>query len=167
MSIAVGDRLPEVRVSEYIDTETPSCKIGTNVFQVAELVKGKKIVIFGVPAAFSPTCSDSHLPGYIALADSFKAKGVDEIWCLSVNDAYVMGAWGRAQKVNGVVRMIADGGAAFTKAMGLEFDLTKAGMGMRSQRYSMVVEDGVVTKLNVDAGGKLEVSGAQKLLESL
>lgn len=167
MTIAIGDRLPEVRVSEYIDTETPGCSLGTNVFQVAELVKGKKIAIFGVPAAFSPTCSDSHLPGYIALADSFKAKGVDEIWCLSVNDAYVMGAWGRAQKANGIVRMIADGGAALTKAMGLEFDLTKAGMGVRSQRYSMLVEDGVVKQLNLDKGGKLEVSGAEQLLAQI
>ena len=167
MTIAIGDRLPEVRVSEYIETETPGCTIGTNVFQVADLVKGKKIVIFGVPAAFSPTCSDNHLPGYIKLADSFKAKGVDEIWCLSVNDAYVMGAWGRANKVNGVVRMIADGGAALTKGMGLEFDLTKAGMGVRSQRYSMLVEDGVVKQLNVDKGGKLEVSGAEQLLEQV
>jgi peroxiredoxin len=107
------------------------------------------------------------LPGYIKLADSFKAKGVDEIWCLSVNDAYVMGAWGRANKVNGVVRMIADGGAALTKGMGLEFDLTKAGMGVRSQRYSMLVEDGVVKQLNVDKGGKLEVSGAEQLLEQM
>ena len=120
MTIAIGDRLPEVRVSEYIETETPGCTLGPNVFQVAELVKGKKIAIFAVPGAFTPTCSDSHLPGYIKLADSFKAKGVDEIWCLSVNDAYVMGAWGRAQKVTGIVRMMADGGAALTKAMGLE-----------------------------------------------
>jgi len=167
MTIAIGDRLPEVRVSEYIATETPGCTIGTNVFQVAELVKGKKIAIFGVPAAFSPTCSDSHLPGYIALADSFKAKGVDEIWCLSVNDAYVMGAWGRAQNATGTLRMIADGAAAFTKASGLEFDLSKAGMGVRSQRYSMLVEDGVVKQLNVDAGGKLDVSSAENLLAQI
>lgn len=107
------------------------------------------------------------MPGYIALAENFKAKGVDEIWCLSVNDAYVMGAWGRAQKANGIVRMIADGGAALTKAMGLEFDLTKAGMGVRSQRYSMLVEDGVVKQLNLDKGGKLEVSGAEQLLAQI
>ncbi len=167
MTIAIGDRLPEVRVSEYIATETPGCTIGTNVFQVADLVKGKKIAIFAVPGAFTPTCSENHMPGYIKLADKFKAKGVDEIWCLSVNDAYVMGAWGRAQNATGTLRMIADGGAALTKAMGLEFDLTKAGMGVRSQRYSMLVEDGVVKQLNVDAGGKLDVSSAEKLLEQI
>ena len=167
MSIAIGDHLPEGRLSEYIDTETPGCSLGPNNFQVADLVKGKKIAIFGVPAAFSPTCSDSHLPGYIKNAAAFKAKGVDEIWCVSVNDPFVMGAWGRAQNAAGTVRMLADGSAAFTKSLGLEFDLTKAGMGLRSQRYSMLVEDGVVKQLNLEKGGKLEVSGAEQLLEQL
>ncbi|MBS1188014.1 MAG: peroxiredoxin [Burkholderiaceae bacterium] len=167
MSIAIGDRLPEGRLSEYIDTETPGCSLGPNNFQVADLVKGKKIAIFGVPAAFSPTCSDSHLPGYIKNADGFKAKGVDEVWCVAVNDPFVMGAWGRAQHAGGAVRMMADGSATFTKALGLDFDLTKAGMGVRSQRYSMLVEDGVVKQLNVEKGGKLEVSGAEQLLAQM
>ena len=138
MSIAVGDRLPEVRLAEYIDVETPGCTLGPNVFKVPELVAGKKVVIFAVPAPFSPTCSDDHLPGYIKLADQFKAKGVDEIWCIAVNDAFVMGAWGREMKATGIVRMMADGSGAFTKAVGLELDLTKAGMGVRSTRYSML-----------------------------
>ncbi len=167
MSIAIGESLPEGRLSEYIDTETPGCSLGPNNFQVAELVKGKKIVIFGVPAAFSPTCSDNHLPGYLQNAAAFKAKGVDEIWCVAVNDPFVMGAWGRANKTAGAVRMMGDGSAAFTKALGLEFDLTKAGMGVRSQRYSMLVEDGVVKQLNVEKGGKLDVSTAEKLLEQI
>ena len=167
MSIAIGDRLPEARLSEFIDTETPGCTLGPNNFQVSDLVKGKKIVILGVPAAFSPTCSDDHLPAYIKLADQFKAKGVDEIWCVAVNDAFVMGAWGLAQKATGVVRMMADGSAAFTKALGLELDLTKAGLGVRSVRYSMLVEDGVISKLNTEKGVKLDVSGAEQLLAQM
>lgn len=167
MSIAIGESLPEGRLSEYIDTETEGCSLGPNNFQVAELTKGKKIAIFGVPAAFSPTCSDNHLPGYLQNAAAFKAKGVDEIWCVAVNDPFVMGAWGRANKTAGVVRMMGDGSAGFTKALGLEFDLTKAGMGVRSQRYSMLVEDGVVKQLNVEKGGKLDVSTAEKLLEQI
>ena len=167
MSITIGDRLPEARLAEYIDTETPGCTLGPNNFQVSDLVKGKKIAIFGVPAAFSPTCSDEHLPGFIKLAAQFKAKGVDEIWCIAVNDAFVMGAWGRAQKATGVVRMMADGSAAFTKAIGLELDLSKAGLGVRSLRYSMLIEDGVVKQLNAEKGVKLEVSSAEQLLAQL
>jgi glutaredoxin/glutathione-dependent peroxiredoxin len=167
MSIAIGDRLPEGRLSEFYDVETATCSLGPNNFQVSDLTKGKKIVIFGVPAAFSPTCSDDHLPGFVKLADKFKAKGVDEIWCVAVNDAFVMGAWGRAKNTAGKIRMMADGSAAFTKALGVELDLTKAGMGVRSSRYSMYVEDGVVKKLNLEKGGKLEISGADKLLEQI
>lgn len=167
MSISVGERLPEARLSEFIEMETPGCTLGPNNFQVSDLVKGKKIAIFGVPAAFSPTCSDDHLPGYLKLADQFKAKGIDEIWCVAVNDAFVMGAWGRASKATGIIRMMADGSGALTKAMGLELDLTKAGLGVRSIRYSMLVEDGVVKALNVEKGAKLEISGAEKLLEQI
>ncbi|RJX32057.1 MAG: peroxiredoxin [Oxalobacter sp.] len=167
MSIAVGDRLPEGRLAEFVDVETPGCSLGPNNFQISELVKGKKIVIFGVPAAFSPTCSDDHLPGYLKLASQFKAKGVDEIWCVAVNDAFVMGAWGREKKATGIIRMMADGSGAFTKALGLELDLTKAGLGVRSVRYAMLVEDGVVKQLSVEKGAKLEISGADKLLETL
>ncbi len=167
MTIKIGDRLPEGTLSEFIEVASEGCALGPNTFQVSELTKGKKIAIFGLPGAFTPTCSAQHVPGYVALADKFKAKGVDEIWCISVNDAFVMGAWGRDQKATGIVRMMADGSAAFTKALGLEFDLTAKGMGIRSQRYSMLVEDGVVKQLNIEQPGKFEVSNAETLLAQL
>jgi peroxiredoxin len=167
MTIKVGDRLPEATLSEFVEVESEGCSLGPNAFKVSELTKGKKIAIFGLPGAYTPTCSAQHVPGYIALADKFKSKGVDEIWCVSVNDAFVMGAWGRDQKATGTVRMMADGSAALTKALGLEFDLTAKGMGVRSQRYSMLVEDGVVKQLNIEAPGKFEVSNAETLLAQL
>ncbi len=167
MTIQIGDRLPEATLSEFIETETEGCSLGPNTFNVADLVKGKTITIFGLPGAFTPTCSAQHLPGYIQLADQLKAKGVDEIWCVSVNDAFVMGAWGRDQKATGTVRMMADGNAAYSKALGLDADFSKFGMGTRSQRYSMVVDNGVVTQLNVEAGGKFEVSNAETMLGQL
>ncbi|HEX9171610.1 MAG TPA: peroxiredoxin [Telluria sp.] len=166
MTINIGDRLPEGTLSEFIETETAGCSLGPNTFQVADLVKGKKIVIFGLPGAFTPTCSAQHVPGYVAQADALKAKGVDEIWCISVNDAFVMGAWGRDQKSTGIVRMMADGNAAFSKALGLDADFSKHNMGTRSQRYSMLVEDGVVTQLNVEKSG-FEVSNAETMLAQL
>ena len=166
MTIQIGDRLPEATLAEFIETETEGCSLGPNTFNVADLVKGKTIAIFGLPGAFTPTCSAQHLPGYVKLADQLKAKGVDEIWCVSVNDAFVMGAWGREQKATGIVRMMADGSAVFTKALGLEFDLVAKGMGIRSKRYSMLVRDGVVAQLNLEAGG-FDVSSAEKLLEQL
>jgi peroxiredoxin len=164
MTIQVGDQLPDATLSEFIDVETEGCTLGPNKFSVAELVKGKKIAIFGLPGAFTPTCSAKHVPGFIAQAAEFKKKGVDEIWCISVNDAFVMGAWGREQKANGTVRMLGDGSAELTKKMGLELDLTAAGMGVRSKRYSMLVENGVVKQLNIEAPGKFEVSNAETLL---
>lgn len=167
MTIKIGDRLPEGTLSEFIDVETEGCALGPNTFKVSDLTKGRKIAVFGLPGAFTPTCSAKHVPGYVALADQFKAKGVDEIWCVSVNDAFVMGAWGRDQKSTGVVRMMADGSAEFTKALGLDMDLTARGMGVRSQRYSMLVEDGVVRQLNVEQPGKFEVSDAETLLGQL
>jgi peroxiredoxin len=167
MTIKIGDKLPEGTLSEYIETATEGCALGPNKFEVADLVKGKKIAIFGLPGAYTPTCSAQHVPGYVANADAFKAKGVDEIWCISVNDAFVMGAWGREQKATGVVRMMADGSAVFTKALGLDADFSKHGMGVRSNRYSMLVEDGVVTQLNLEGGGGLKVSGAETLLAQL
>jgi len=167
MAIKVGDRLPDGTLTEFIETETPGCTIGPNAFQVADLVKGKKIVIFGLPGAFTPTCSAKHVPGYTANYDKLKAKKVDEIWCVSVNDAFVMGAWAKDQKSTGKVRMMADGSAMFTKALGLEFDLVARGMGVRSQRYSMIVDNGVVKALNVEAPGKFEVSDAENLLKQL
>lgn len=167
MTIQIGDRLPEATLSEYIETETEGCSLGPNTFNVADLAKGKTIAIFGLPGAYTPTCSAQHLPGYIQLSDQLKAKGVDEIWCVSVNDAFVMGAWGRDQKATGIVRMMADGSGTFTKALGLEFDLTAKGLGVRSQRYSMLVEDGVVKQLNLENGGGFAVSSAEKLLEQI
>mgnify|MGYP001597171058 CR=1 FL=1 len=166
MTIQIGDRLPAGSLQEFIDVETEGCALGPNTFDVADLAKGKTIAIFGLPGAFTPTCSAQHLPGYIQLADQLKAKGVDEIWCISVNDAFVMGAWGRDQKATGIVRMMADGSAAFTKALGLEFDLVAKGFGVRSQRYSMLVTDGVVKQLNVESGG-FDVSSAETLLKQL
>jgi peroxiredoxin len=166
MTINIGERLPDGALSEFIETETAGCSLGPNTFQAADLVKGKKIVIFGLPGAFTPTCSVQHVPGYVQHAQELKAKGVDEIWCISVNDAFVMGAWGREQKATGVVRMMADGNAAFSKALGLDADFSKHGMGTRSKRYSMLVEDGVVKQLNVEDKG-FEVSGAEKMLEQL
>ena len=167
MAIKVGDKLPDGTLTEMIDTETPGCTIGPNAFQVANLTKGKRIVIFGLPGAFTPTCSAKHVPSYTANYDKLKAKKVDEIWCVSVNDAFVMGAWGKDQKSQGKVRMMADGSALFTKAMGLEMDLTSRGMGVRSQRYSMLVDDGVVKSLNVEGPGKFEVSDAESMLKQL
>lgn len=166
MTIQIGDRLPEGTLAEFVDTETAGCTLGPNTFQVADLVKGKTVAIFGLPGAFTPTCSAQHVPGFVQNADAFKAKGVDEIWCISVNDAFVMGAWGRDQKAGGTVRMMADGNAAFTKALGLDADFSKHGMGTRSQRYSMLVVDGVVKQLNVEQGG-FEVSKAEALLAQL
>ena len=162
--IAVGDRLPAGKLQEYIEVEGEGCSIGPNTFDIAQSTAGKTVAIFGLPGAFTPTCSAKHVPGYIARHDELKAAGVDEIWCVSVNDAFVMGAWGRDQKTAGKVRMMADGSADFAKATGLTLDLTARGMGLRSNRYSMLVHDGVVKSLNVEAPGKFEVSDADTLL---
>ena len=164
MAIQAGDRLPDGALTELIEHETAGCSLGPNTFQIADLVKGKRIAIVGVPGAFTPTCSSKHLPGYVAHADEFKSKGVDEIWCLAVNDAFVMGAWGKEQRATGKIRMMADGSGAYTKRLGLELDLTGRNMGIRSQRYSMLVEDGIVRRLNVEQPGKFEVSDAGTLL---
>ncbi|AUL49048.1 peroxiredoxin [Bordetella trematum] len=164
MTISVGERLPDGTLTEFIDTETAGCQLGPNAFQVADLVKGKKIALFAVPGAFTPTCSNNHLPGYIAAAADLAAKGVDEIWCVAVNDAFVMGAWGREHQAAGKVRMMADGSALWTRALGLELDLVARGMGVRSQRYSALIEDGVVKQLNIEAPGKFEVSDAATML---
>lgn len=167
MTIKIGDALPTGSLSEFIETETAGCTLGPNKFDVSDLVKAKKIAIFGVPGAYTPTCSAQHLPGYVQHAAQFKALGVDEIWCVAVNDAFVMGAWGRDQHATGVVRMMADGSAVFSKALGLDADFSQFGMGIRSQRYSMLVEDGVVRQLNVEAPGKFAVSSAETLLAQL
>jgi len=167
MTITIGERLPDATLQEYIEVEGNGCSIGPNSFHVEEVVRGKKLAIFGLPGAFTPTCSAKHVPGYVEQADALKAKGIDEIWCVSVNDPFVMGAWGREQHTAGKVRMMGDGSADFTKKLGLELDLTARGMGIRSQRYSMLVDDGVVKQLNVDLGGKFEVSDAATMLKQL
>jgi peroxiredoxin len=167
MTIKVGDRLPEGQLQEFIEVETEGCPLGPNTFSVGELVQGKKIVIFGLPGAFTPTCSAKHVPGYVEKYDALKAAGVDEIWCLAVNDAFVMGAWGRDQKVGGKVRMMADGAAEYTKKLGLEIDLSARGLGVRCQRFSMLVDNGVVKSINVEAPGKFEVSDAGTMLKQI
>lgn len=162
--LKIGDRLPAGQLQEFIEVEGNGCSLGPNSFDIAALTAGKTIGIFALPGAFTPTCSAQHVPGYVQHAEAFKAAGVDELWCISVNDAFVMGAWGREQKTAGKVRMMADGSAAFTQATGLTLDLMARGMGLRSQRYSMLVRDGVVLSLNVEAPGKFEVSDAATLL---
>lgn len=163
--LKVGDKLPEGKLQEFIEVEGNGCSLGPNTFDVAAITAGKKIAIFALPGAYTPTCSAKHVPGYVQHADDLRAAGVDEIWCVSVNDAFVMGAWGRDQATAGKVRMMADGSADFAKATGLTLDLTARGMGMRSDRYSMLVVDGVVKTLNVEAPGKFEVSDAGTMLQ--
>jgi peroxiredoxin len=162
--IQVGDTIPHCTLYEYSEVEGEGCSIGPNAVDVAKAAAGKTIAIFALPGAFTPTCSAKHVPGYVEHASAFTAAGVDEIWCLSVNDAFVMGAWARDQKTGGKVRMLADGSADFAQATGLTLDLTARGMGLRSNRYSMLVKDGKVTSLNVEGPGQFEVSDAATLL---
>ncbi|MFZ4062958.1 MAG: peroxiredoxin [Polynucleobacter sp.] len=165
--IAVGQKLPNATLYEFLDEASEGCSIGPNAFEVEKLAAGKKIVIFALPGAFTPTCSAQHVPGFVEYFDAIKAKGVDEIWCVSVNDPFVMGAWGRDLKVGKNVRMLGDGSAEFTKKLGMEFDLVARGLGVRSQRYAMIVEDGVVKTLDLEAPGKFEVSDAASVLKKL
>lgn len=167
MTIKIGDRIPDGKLWEFLDTEQPGCSIGPNTFEVAKLTAGKKVVIFGLPGAFTPTCSAKHVPGYVANFEAIKAKGVDEIWCVSVNDPFVMGAWGREQQAGGKVRMMGDGNADWTRALGLQRDMSGGGLGVRSQRYAMIVDDGVVKAVNVEQPGKFEVSNAESILALL
>jgi peroxiredoxin len=164
LMIKVGDSLPAATLQEYSEVEGNGCSIGPNPVDVAKAAAGKTIAIFGLPGAFTPTCSAKHVPGYVEKATDLKAAGVDEVWCVSVNDAFVMGAWAREQKTDGKVRMLADGSADFARATGLTLDLTGRGMGVRSNRYSMLVKDGKVAALNVEGPGKFEVSDAGTLL---
>lgn len=159
MTIKVGDHIPTATLMQMKDGPKP---VSTD-----DLFKGRKVALFALPGAFTPTCSAKHLPGFIKKADALKAKGIDTIACLSVNDAFVMGAWGDAQGAGETVMMLADGNGDFTRAVGLEMDGTKFGMGKRSQRYSMVVDDGVVKTLNVEAPGAFEVSSADHMLSQL
>ncbi len=163
--LKVGDKLPQGSLQEFVEVEGNGCSIGPNGFDIQKATAGKTIAIFALPGAFTPTCSAKHVPGYVENAAAFKAAGVDEVWCVSVNDAFVMGAWGRDQQTAGKVRMMADGSADFAKATGLTLDLGARGMGLRSNRYSMLVVDGVVRSLNVEAPGKFEVSDAATLLK--
>jgi peroxiredoxin len=162
--IKVGDTLPHTTLMEYSEVEGEGCSIGPNAVEVAKAAAGKTIAVFALPGAFTPTCSAKHVPGYVEKFEQFKAAGVDEIWCLSVNDAFVMGAWARDQHTQGKVRMLGDGSADFAKATGLTLDLTARGMGLRSNRYSMLVKDGKVVSLNIEGPGKFEVSDADTLL---
>lgn len=160
--IKVGDTLPATMLMEFVEGD--GCSLGPNPVDVAQASAGKTIALFAVPGAFTPICSARHLPGYVERFVDLKAAGVDEIWCLSVNDAFVMGAWARDQKTQGKVRMLADGDAAFAKAAGLTLDLNGKGLGLRSNRYSMLVKDGKVASLNIEGPGKFEVSDADTLL---
>jgi len=165
--IKVGDKLPAGTLMEYLEVEGEGCSIGPNAVDIEKASAGKTIAVFAVPGAFTPTCSAKHVPGYVENAAAFKTAGVDEIWCLSVNDAFVMGAWARDQKTGDKVRMLGDGSGTFATAMGLTLDLQARGMGLRSARYSMLVKDGVVKSLNVEAPGKFEVSDAATLLKQV
>src|SRR6185437_12213135 len=160
MAIKVGDKIPSAKL-RHMTAEGPK-EISTD-----EIFKGKKVVLFAVPGAFTPTCSAKHLPGFVQNAAAIKAKGVDTIACLAVNDAFVMGAWGKAQGTDGKVEMLADGNATFTKELGLEMDGSGFGLGTRSKRYAMVVQDGVVKTLNVEAPGAFEVSSADAISKVL
>ena len=160
MTIKVGDKMPE---GSFM-TMTAE---GPKPMSTDDLFKGKKVVLFGLPGAFTPTCSAKHVPGYVNNFDALKAKGVDAIACMSVNDAFVMGAWGKEQKADGKVHMLADGSADYTRKLGLELDLTPRGMGMRCQRFSILVDNGVVKQINVEEGGAYDVSSAEKMLGAL
>ena len=167
MTIKVGDRLPEGTLYEFIEVEGNGCTVGPNAFKVQDLAKGKKIAIFGLPGAFTPTCSAKHVPSYLTNLDNLKAKGVDEVWCLAVNDAFVMHAWAKDQKAQGKIRFMGDGSAEYTKKLGLELDLNARGMGTRMQRFSMLVDDGVVKQLNIEPPGEFGVSSAESALKQL
>ena len=160
MTIKVGDKIPSATLMEMKDGKPTPVKTD-------DFFAGKKVALFALPGAFTPTCSAKHVPGFVNNYDALRSRGVDEIACVSVNDAFVMGAWGKDQQAGDKVHMLADGNGDFTRAVGLEMDGTKFGMGKRSQRYSMIVKDGVVTSLNVEAPGAFEVSSAEHMLTQL
>jgi peroxiredoxin len=165
--LKVGDKLPTATLYEFIDVATEGCSLGPNPVDTTQASAGKTIALFALPGAYTPTCSAQHVPGYVQSAEALRAAGVDEIWCLSVNDAFVMGAWGRELGTAGKVRMLGDGSAVFAQATGLTLDLTAKGLGLRSQRYSALVKDGVVQTLNVEGPGKFEVSDAATMLQQV
>lgn len=163
MTIKIGDSIPDATL--YESTQFGDfCPLSPEKVSVAAATKGKRVVIFGLPGAYTPTCSAKHVPGYVENADALRAKGVDEIWCISVNDGFVMAAWGREEKALGKVRFLGDGSAELAKKLGLELDLTGAGMGMRMQRFSLFVDNGIVKQVNVEGPGKFEVSNAETML---
>ena len=164
--ITIGTRLPEASLSETTEFGE-ACPLSPKPVSVTEATKGKRIAIFGLPGAYTPTCSAQHVPGYLKNLEALKAKGVDEVWCIAVNDGFVMAAWGRDEKAIGKIRFLGDGSADFAKKLGLELDLTAAGMGMRMKRFSMFVDDGVVKQLNIEAPMKFEVSNAETMLAQL
>ncbi len=160
MPIQVGDRVPSVTLYEMGED-------GPVAVNTDEFFAGRKIALFALPGAFTPTCSAQHVPGFVNNADEIKGKGVDAIACLATNDAFVMGAWGKEQAVGDKVKMLADGSGDFTRAAGFEFDLSERGLGVRSRRYAMIVEDGTITTLNMEDGGGLTISSAESILEAL
>jgi peroxiredoxin len=162
--IAIGDKLPEATLWESTEFGE-ACPLAPEPVSVTEASRGKRIVIFGLPGAYTPTCSAKHLPGYVQHIDELKARGIGEVWCVSVNDGYVMAAWGKEQGATGKVRMLGDGNAELTRALGLDKDNAQSGMGLRSRRYSLLVDDGVVKQVNVEAPGKFEVSDVATILK--
>jgi peroxiredoxin len=164
--IKPGDSLPDVTLMETTEFGE-ACPLKPNPVSTAAAAKGKRLVIFGLPGAYTPTCSAKHVPGYLSRFDALKARGVDEIWCVSVNDGYVMAAWGKEQGGIGKIRFLGDGNAELARQLGLEVDLSKGGMGVRYRRFSMLLDDGVIEQLNVEDAGKFEVSDADTMLKQL
>ena len=164
--IKIGDRIPDATLTESTEFGE-ACPVSPSNVSVSEATKGKRIVVFGLPGAYTPTCSAKHVPGYLANLDALKAKKVDEVWCVSVNDGYVMAAWGRDQKAIGKIRFLGDGNAEWAKKLGLDNDSSKSGMGVRMRRCSMLVDDGTVKQVNVEEPGKFEASTAETMLKQL
>ena len=163
MTIQVGDKVPEATLTESTEFGE-ACPLAPKPVAVTEAARAKRVVIFGLPGAYTPTCSAKHLPGYLARLEALRGRGVDEVWCVSVNDGYVMAAWGREQGAAGKIRMLGDGNADFIRALGLDVDLSKAGMGVRARRFSLLMDDGVVQRVNVEEPGKFAVSDADTML---
>ena len=166
MTIKTGDKVPGGTLAESTGFDE-ACPLRPEDVDVSAALAGKRVAIFGLPGAYTPTCSAQHVPGYLANMDALRAKGVDEVWCVAVNDGFVMAAWGRDQGAIGQIRFLGDGSALWAKALGLDVDLTERGMGVRMNRFSMLVDDGVVTQLNVEGPGKFEVSDAESMLKQL
>jgi peroxiredoxin len=164
--IQPGDKLPDATLWESVEFGE-ACPLAPSPVSVEGESRGKRLVIFGVPGAFTPTCSGKHLPGYVQHLDELKARGIDEVWCVAVNDGYVMAAWGKQQGAIGKVRMLGDGNADFARKLGVDNDAGKSGMGVRSRRYSLLVEDGVVRRVNLEQPGKFEVSDVSTMLSQI